>query len=315
MSRLVLASALVLGITTSAAADQAEWVPRPVADREAALLRERSEVIVYCAPCTDQSSVRVRYAAVRVVQVTEDGFEVEIDGEPIDAAYTYVEIGGVFRNLARAVGYDVDDVPDVLEPARVPPPSAATPAFVEPTSSLTLDERCTITYGRDLTRTCRYPSAPDQVTAGGCEALARAQLDTSPGEETVLACELADRSGMIIVLSGAELRFAQARWEYAGQRVSFADVVANGAGVRELVIETGDEDGSSLDVIATRGGAWLVVLSAELGGGMADHDFSRTLVLPNAPTTTITAQVVDGRRRRTERYRWNERTFRFERRR
>lgn len=116
---IAIACLLVLWTTASAAADQAEWVPRDVAEREVALLSRRNEVVAYCAPCGDAAARRRRYAEVRIARTEGELYEVTLDGEAIDAAYTYVEIGGVFRNLALAVGFEVMGVPEVLAASQV----------------------------------------------------------------------------------------------------------------------------------------------------------------------------------------------------
>jgi hypothetical protein len=115
-----LACLMLLGAVGSASADQAEWVPHDVAEREVALLTRRTEAVFYCAPCDDQSMERRRYTEVRIARANEDLYEVRLDGRVIDAAYVYVEIGGVFRNLALAVGFEVTGVPETLDRTRVP---------------------------------------------------------------------------------------------------------------------------------------------------------------------------------------------------
>jgi uncharacterized protein YecT (DUF1311 family) len=113
--RNCLRAALLVLVTTTAAADQQAWVSRRDADRAAALMQVGTSIRLFCAPCDDPAPTTVRIARVEVKSTgTGDLWEVEVNGQPVDLAYTYVERDGRWQDLALLLGLEAQDVPRFL---------------------------------------------------------------------------------------------------------------------------------------------------------------------------------------------------------
>lgn len=107
---------VLLLLTAPAPADQQAWVSRAVADRAAALIPVGSTVRSYCAPCGDETWNAVEVAQVEVTHTGSGGYwEVELNGEGVDLAYTYVEHDRQWHNLALLLGLEASDVPRFLD--------------------------------------------------------------------------------------------------------------------------------------------------------------------------------------------------------
>ena len=125
MRSVVLAAVLAgLGPVTSAVPvpapaggrDQAAWVTKAQAEAAAEILRGAPEVLFYCEPCGETEPdrypggrVQVRYTGV------ERFFQVYMDGEGLDLAYTFVPLAssGTWANVAVVLGLPVVDVSPV----------------------------------------------------------------------------------------------------------------------------------------------------------------------------------------------------------
>jgi len=75
-----------------------------------------STVRSFCAPCGDETWTEVEVAQVDVTHTGSGGFwEVLLNGEGIDLAYTYVEHDRQWQNLALLLGLEASDVPRFLD--------------------------------------------------------------------------------------------------------------------------------------------------------------------------------------------------------
>jgi hypothetical protein len=140
-------------------ADQCVVVDEVAAARAVDALRSHPDVVMFCEPCGDAAPGmpgRITHAAARR---NATGYEVAVDGRPIDLAYTYVQTSshrydnlaalaacptqGVSASLAidyasrTGVLIHADPAPRARAPERAAPPATAhvptaTPALVAP---------------------------------------------------------------------------------------------------------------------------------------------------------------------------------------
>jgi uncharacterized protein YecT (DUF1311 family) len=119
---------LLLVAADVALADQQAWVARADADRAAALLPVGAEVRLYCAPCDDPAPTSLRVARVEVASTGyQELWELRLNGDPVDLAYTYVDRGQRWENLALLLGLEAQDVPRFLGDGKTGP-ALPTPA-------------------------------------------------------------------------------------------------------------------------------------------------------------------------------------------
>jgi hypothetical protein len=108
-------------------ADQCAWISRQTAKEAATLILTSEKMAKLCEPCGEVHTeiVTVHKAEARP---TQDKFwEVVVDGTPVDLAYTFVEVDGKMKNVAKLVSCPAVDVSEelpkkALEP--LPPPIA-----------------------------------------------------------------------------------------------------------------------------------------------------------------------------------------------
>ena len=104
--------ALVLTVSSLAAADQCQWTTAQQAEDAARLLKIFSDQYVdYCEPCGDAQSL----LPIESVEVLPTGYEdyytVAVNGQEIDLAYAFVRTGkSTFTNLSKLVGCPSHDV-------------------------------------------------------------------------------------------------------------------------------------------------------------------------------------------------------------
>lgn len=139
-----LALLLALGWmgTAPVLADQAAWNPRDVAERAASRIEAEPTIRKFCAPCGESEWTAVPVRRVEVRNPSGNYFEVTVNGEGLDLAYTYVPEGDRWRNLALAMGVEVSGVPEFLPaPGDDPEPPATEnhPLDRELEACLTLD--------------------------------------------------------------------------------------------------------------------------------------------------------------------------------
>ena len=126
-------------IGTPLSADEIAAVVREVTDEEVALYDEHGWVklelmaiahavtLILKAESPDKKTGEWAGAIPTAPGASQVVIPERLDGEktveiiaPTVKPYTYVEIGGVFRNLALAVGFEVMGVPEVLAASQVP---------------------------------------------------------------------------------------------------------------------------------------------------------------------------------------------------
>ena len=106
----------LLFLTNPALADQQAWVSRADADRAAVLLPVGSTMRSFCAPCGDETWTEIRVVQLDVSHTGSGGFwQVLLNGEGIDLAYTYAQNEGRWENLALLLGLEAFDVPRFLD--------------------------------------------------------------------------------------------------------------------------------------------------------------------------------------------------------
>lgn len=99
-----------------AGADQAAWIQESAAHQAKKLITPGSRIRSYCAPCGETVWQTVKVEKVAIKPVSDDFHQLFVNGQGLDLAYTYVNIGGKWRNLAMQVGLTVFDVPETLPP-------------------------------------------------------------------------------------------------------------------------------------------------------------------------------------------------------
>lgn len=97
-------------------ADQAAYITQAEAEGAKYLLSQASTIKSYCAPCGDSTAIVVAVRQVDVVHTGyEDFWEVQINGEGIDLAYSYFLEGTLWKNIAIQMGIPVVEVPEFID--------------------------------------------------------------------------------------------------------------------------------------------------------------------------------------------------------
>ncbi len=113
MNKIILAS-LLFGST--AFADQAAYIEKSQAHHVQEVLKTKKAVRYLCEPCGEKKSQLVSIEKVTIADVNyKKQWEVSINDAPIDLAYTYINVNGVWENLALYVNEKVDSVSRVLD--------------------------------------------------------------------------------------------------------------------------------------------------------------------------------------------------------
>lgn len=144
LSLAAAASSLLLS-TQSAHADQCAWNDEAHAAKAKAILAKQPKVIAYCEPCGDKAPGEPVIARDVTVTTPQDAYrEVSINGQPVDLAYTFVQVSSTkYKNLAKMVGCPASGVSSSLKiadetptgvlitPTEPPPPPPEQPT-IEP---------------------------------------------------------------------------------------------------------------------------------------------------------------------------------------
>lgn len=111
-----------------ASADQCQLVDSQVAARAVELARKSSSVIELCEPCRGG----VQRGPFSIEKVEIKNRQVEINGEAVDLAYTFLHTsGGEYTNLAMAAGCPAKGVSRTIRSTQAPqPPMAPLPPRV-----------------------------------------------------------------------------------------------------------------------------------------------------------------------------------------
>ena len=114
--KLTLLAILLAILTTTAFADQAAYITKAQAEKAAAFLKDKKQIRHFCAPCDDKGDKVEDITKVEAVMVDyKDFWEVRVNGVGIDLAYVYFQTKkGRWKNLAKELDVEVDDVPKVL---------------------------------------------------------------------------------------------------------------------------------------------------------------------------------------------------------
>lgn len=118
LSLAAAASSLLLS-TQSAHADQCAWNDEAHAAKAEAILAKHPKVIAYCEPCGDKAPGEPTIAREVSVATPEGSYrEVSINGQPVDLAYTFVQVSSTkYKNLAKMVGCPASGVSSSLKVA------------------------------------------------------------------------------------------------------------------------------------------------------------------------------------------------------
>lgn len=184
MNRLAFPALLCL-FSAFAAADQAEWIEPPIADKALKLVEQATEIRHYCPLCDDKV-YRPESVAFSEIAETETPGRVQIlvNGMPIDLAYVYIEHEGKWSNLGKLAGAAVDSVPEVL-PADLP---AALPDFDRTKYTGTLEGGLHITmelskFTADMSGTYYYSHVGQPLfLTGQCDPLGTFTLDENDAD-------------------------------------------------------------------------------------------------------------------------------------
>jgi hypothetical protein len=139
---LAAAAGSLLLSTQNARADQCAWNDEAHAAKAEAILAKHPKVIAYCEPCGDKAPGEPFIARDVTVATPQDAYrEVSINGQPVDLAYTFVQVSSTkYKNLAKMVGCPASGVSSSLEvadetptgvlitPTEPPPPPPEQPA-------------------------------------------------------------------------------------------------------------------------------------------------------------------------------------------
>jgi len=117
-------------------ADVCSYVTKDQAESAVRLLRINPNLVKYCSPCSEKSKTKIRAEKIEARSVQNDQYwGVFVNGENIDLAYTYVDIGEKNAiSLANLSGcqtpYDIPrmiDITDVAVAAAKPEPQVVPP--------------------------------------------------------------------------------------------------------------------------------------------------------------------------------------------
>ena len=112
----IFASMVLLLSMSNVMADQAAYITLEQSNQAVQLLEGSQQVRFFCAPCGEKESQLVEIFSIEAVHTGyENYWEVEINNQGIDLAYTYYFVEGEWWNVARSLGIDVDGVPDYLD--------------------------------------------------------------------------------------------------------------------------------------------------------------------------------------------------------
>ncbi len=95
-------------------ADQAAWVEKEKADKAAQMIKTGSEIRLFCAPCGDTVWTSRTVKKTEVKNQSGSFYQVCVNGEELDLAYTYILQDGKWQNLAMLLKLSVADVPEFL---------------------------------------------------------------------------------------------------------------------------------------------------------------------------------------------------------
>ncbi|MNT79816.1 hypothetical protein D3C72_2191950 [compost metagenome] len=87
-------------------ADQCQWVSREQAQTAVTALQHSMRTHTLCEPCGETKAKEMDYVLLQIQRVSPTHFQVLVDDQPVDLAYTYT----MGRNLAQKVGCPTEGV-------------------------------------------------------------------------------------------------------------------------------------------------------------------------------------------------------------
>ncbi len=116
MKKIIFSTILFYCIPLSVLADQCAWIEKDTAMHAEAILKEQSSFLSYCELCGDKdpTEINIDSVSVRQPEGSNEYYEVLINDENHDLAYTYVKQGDEYHNLAMLVGCEVSGVSEIL---------------------------------------------------------------------------------------------------------------------------------------------------------------------------------------------------------
>ena len=116
MKLKVLVFFTCLGIASTSLADQAAYIEKNDAVAAKALLQESTTIKSFCAPCGDKNSVSIPVKSLDVAYTNHQNYwELRINDQGVDLAYTYYLVNHKWRNVAMSIGLTVSEVPEFIE--------------------------------------------------------------------------------------------------------------------------------------------------------------------------------------------------------
>ncbi len=116
LNRIFAIIFLGIMLAVSVFADQAAYVTKAEAEKAVAFLKDKKQLIHFCAPCEDGKKETEDIQTVEAAPAGyKDFWEVKVNGKGIDLAYVYFQTPkGKWKNLAKELDVKVRDVPKYL---------------------------------------------------------------------------------------------------------------------------------------------------------------------------------------------------------
>jgi hypothetical protein len=126
MKRLFFIGFLFFLTLTAAHADQFAYIRPETARQAVELLAKEKQVYLFCEPCNESTGQLVKIDRLETVDVNYEGLhEVQINGQGIDLAYTYVMRKGRWKNAAVELGLKPTGVSAEIPASKVSSPKPA----------------------------------------------------------------------------------------------------------------------------------------------------------------------------------------------
>jgi hypothetical protein len=126
MKRLFFIGFLFFLTLTAAHADQFAYIKPETARQALELLAKEKQVYFFCEPCNESTGQLVKIDRLETVDVNYQGFyEVQINGQGIDLAYTYVMRKGRWKNAAVELGLKPTGVSEEIPPIKPSRPQSS----------------------------------------------------------------------------------------------------------------------------------------------------------------------------------------------
>jgi hypothetical protein len=126
MKRLFFIGFLFFLTLTAAHADQFAYIRPETARQAVELLAKEKQVYLFCESCNESTGQLVKIDRLEAVDVNYEGFhEVQINGQGIDLAYTYVMRKGRWKNAAVELGLKPTGVSAEIPASKVSSPKPA----------------------------------------------------------------------------------------------------------------------------------------------------------------------------------------------